>query len=366
MRIGINALYLIPGGVGGTEIYLGSLLRALAKADTQNEYYVWTNRNTPASFLPQEVNFHAIAQPVDARNRPWRIAWEQVALPFGARRLKVDVILNPGFTAPFLALCPQVTVFHDLQHYRHPEYFRWFDLPFWRGLLYLAAHRSRLLIAVSEATGADLHRFYRLPAGKVRVVNHGVDPVFFSLHREQASPPFLLAVSTLHPHKNLDGLLHAFAGFAAAYPEYRLVIAGLRGFHTAALDATCRSLGLESKVMFTGWIPREALYRLFATAQAFVYPSRFEGFGMPILEALAAGLPIACADAEPMRSIAGNAALLFPPDDYAQLARCLATLCFDHPERARLQAAGPARAREFSWDAAARATLAVLTDAVRP
>ena len=235
-------------------------------------------------------------------------------------------------------------MFHDLQHKRHPEYFRWFDLPFWRALLFLSAHRSRLLIAVSEATRQDLHRFYRLPPAKVRVVGHGVDPAFFHLHRAEANPPFLLAVSTLHPHKNLDGLLQAFARFAPLHPEYRLVVAGLRGFHTGQLEALRDSLGLAERVTFTGWIPREDLYTLFAQARAFVYPSRFEGFGMPILEALAAALPTACANVEPMRGIARGAALLFDPEDPGELTRALETLAFDEPERAAIVTGRP-RAR---------------------
>ena len=148
MRIGVNALYLIPGGVGGTEIYLRSLLAALARIDSSNEYVVFTNRETGADLVSGE-NFRCLVQPVEGSNRPARILYEQVELPL---RAKVDVLLNPGFTAPIFPPCPQVTVFHDLQHKRHPEFFRWFDLPAWRFLLWAAVRRSRRLIAVSEAT----------------------------------------------------------------------------------------------------------------------------------------------------------------------------------------------------------------------
>ncbi len=366
MRIGVNALYLIPGGVGGTEIYLRSLLRALAEIDRDHEYLVWTNRETGASLLPAAApNFKVLVSPVSARNRPARILWEQTGLPLAAAAHKLDVLFNPGFTAPVFCACPQVTVFHDLQHKRHPEYFRWFDLPFWRALLFSSAHRSKLLVAVSEATREDLHRFYSILAAKVRVVPHGVDAAFFNLHAEPAAPPYLLAVSTLHPHKNLDGLLTAFAEFSRLHPDYRLVVAGLKGFHTAPLEELRHTLGLADRVTFTGWIPREELYALFAGARAFAYPSRFEGFGMPILEALAAGLPTACANVEPMAGIAGGAALLFNPDDASALAACLETLCCNDVERERLRVAGPRRAAEFSWHAAAKATLAVLQEAAR-
>src|SRR6185312_11077402 len=155
-------------------------------------------------------------------SRPRRILWEQSGLPLDGVRRRIDVMFNPGFTAPLLAGCPQVTVFHDLQHKRHPEYFRWFDLPAWEFFLYWSAQVSRVVLADSDATAADLLRYYRLPESKVRVVRLGVDPVFFELARRRKPERFLLAVSTLHPHKNLDGLLRAYAVFRREHPEFRL------------------------------------------------------------------------------------------------------------------------------------------------
>src|SRR5262249_31249646 len=155
LRIGVNALYLIPGGVGGTEAYLRALLPALAEIDRANEYFVFTNWETGADLVPKQPNFHYVPQEVRAVNRPARLLWEQTMLPLAARRWKLDVLFNPGFTAPLSCTVPQVTVFHDLQHKRHPEYFRWFDLPFWNFFLYWGARRSRVIVAVSDATAAD-------------------------------------------------------------------------------------------------------------------------------------------------------------------------------------------------------------------
>src|SRR5512141_227926 len=194
MRIGVNALYLIPGGVGGTEVYLRSLLTALAEIDHQNIYFIFTNRETGPDLVPPRDNFIHVPQVVPAVNRPARLLWEQTVLPLAVLRRKIDVLFNPGFTAPLLCPCPQVTVFHDLQHKRHPEYFRWWDLPFWRFFLYWSARVSRKVIAVSEATAADLRRYYRLPESKIRVVPHGVGREFFELAARCRPEPFLLAV----------------------------------------------------------------------------------------------------------------------------------------------------------------------------
>lgn len=367
MRIGVNALYLIPGGVGGTEIYLRSLLAALAAIDSANEYFIFTNRETGADLVPNSPNFHHVPQGVSARVRPARILWEQSALPLAAANAGLHVLFNPGFTAPLACPCPQVTVFHDLQHKRHPEYFRWFDLPFWRALLYASARRSRRIVAVSDATAADLARYYGAAiARKVAVIPHGVDPEFARVAARRAPEKFILAVSTLHPHKNLDGLLRAFAAFRQSHPDYRLVVCGLRGFFTGPLEQLRVSLGLKGAVDFPGWIPRDRVYDLFARCRAFVYPSRFEGFGMPVLEALAAAIPTACSNIEPLASIAGGAAIIFDPDNVAAIASALAAISDDDALRARLIAAGPIQAANFTWEASARKTLATLSSATNP
>jgi glycosyltransferase involved in cell wall biosynthesis len=363
MRIGVNALYLIPGGVGGTEIYLRSLLTALAEIDHHNHYFVFTNRETGADLVPEQVNFTRVAQGVLAANRPARLLWEQTLLPLAVARHSVDVLLNPGFTGPILCGCPQVTVFHDLQHKRHPEYFRWFDLPFWNFFLFWSVTVSRRIVAVSEATADDLRRWYRLPADKIRTVPSGVDPRFFDLAACRRPEAFLLAVSTLHPHKNLDGLLRAFAVFREGHPEYRLIVSGIHGFYSTELHALRERLHLADRVEFPGWIPREQLYDLYARAKAFLYPSLFEGFGLPVLEALAAGVPAGCSGIEPMDSIAGDAALKFDPRDTSAIAAAMHRLVVDEELRGRLTAAGPKRAAQFSWRATAHGVLEALRSA---
>lgn len=365
LRIGVNALYLIPGGVGGTEIYLRGLLAALAEIDSSNEYFIFTNQETGADLVPKQANFMRVPQAVRAVSRPARILWEQTALPFAAVRLHVDVLFNPGFTAPILCACPQVTVFHDLQHKRHPEYFRWFDLPFWEFFLFWSAHVSTLLLADSGATADDLKKYYRLPESKVRIVSLGVDPVFFELARRRRPEPFLLAVSTLHPHKNLDGLLKAFAVFHRQRPEFRLIVTGIHGFFTGPLHDLRDSLELGNSVEFPGWIPRGDLHDLYTRAWAFLYPSLFEGFGLPILEALAAGVPTACSAIEPLSSIAGEAALQFDPLNQSAIVEAMVRIATDNPLRQFLSEAGPLRARQFSWKGCADNTLAALVNAIK-
>jgi alpha-1,3-rhamnosyl/mannosyltransferase len=274
-------------------------------------------------------------------------------------------MLNPGFTAPLWCACSQVSVFHDLQHKRHPEYFRRFDLPFWQFFLFWSAQVSRLVLADSPATAADLRRYYRLPESKVRVVALGVDPVFFDVGRRRSPERFLLAVSTLRPHKNLDRLMRAFAVFRRDHPEFRLVVCGIHGLFTGPLRDLRDALGLQNAVEFPGWIPREDLQDLYARAWAFMYPSLFEGFGLPVLEALAAGVPTACSNIQPLAGVAGEAALQFDPLDHLAMAAAMARVVDDEELRRRLMEAGPRRAGQFPWKATAEATLKALRDAVR-
>lgn len=363
LRIGINALYLIPGGVGGTEVYLRSLLRALEGIDRQHEYFVFTNLETGADLIPESSRFFLEPQNVHAANRPARLLWEQYVLPREIHRLQLDCLLNPGFTAPLSTSCPNVTVFHDLQHKRHPEHFRWWELPFWRFFLFTSATRSGHLIAVSEATRQDLLKFYGLPADRITVIPHGVDDRFFSLSRSpEEAQPYLLCVSTLHPHKNIERLVRVFARFRERRPDFRLVLAGMKGFRGEAIRSLIKELRLSCHVELTGWIPEKRLHDLYRRASAFVYPSTFEGFGMPVLEAMAAGIPLACSHIEPLRSLAQDAAITFDPQDDGAMLEALQLVTTPSAARDRNVLAGRERASRFTWEACAERTLAVLRE----
>lgn len=344
LRIGVNALYMIPGGVGGTEIYLRNLLAALAEIDAVNHYVVFTNRETGPDLVP--ARFERAAQPVPASFRPARILWEQIALPLAVRKHRLDVLLNPGFTSPIVCGCPMVTVFHDLQLKRHPEHFRWFDLPFWRFLLWASARRSRGMITISAATRDDLQRYYGVDS---EVIHFGVESRFFEIAKRREPRDYLLCASTLHPHKNLERLLRAYQQLK---DPPGLVITGVRGFAAKEVEKLA-----GASVRITGWIPREQLYELFRCARGFVFPSTFEGFGMPVLEAMAAGIPVACSDIPPLREVAGPTVHYFNPESESEIRDALVRLVSGKIPTA----AAAERATQFSWEKAARATLDYLS-----
>jgi glycosyltransferase involved in cell wall biosynthesis len=216
-----------------------------------------------------------------------------------------------------------------------------------------------MLIAVSETTKADLMHYYELPASRIRVVHHGVEDAFFEIARQRAATePLLLCASTSHPHKNLDRLVDAFARFRLLRPEFRLIITGVRGFAAQKLEKVT-----GDAVDLAGWIPRANLYDLFRRAHAFVYPSAFEGFGMPVIEAMAAGIPLVCSDIEPLRTLTGDAALRLDPADTDELVRALERITGDQQLRERLTRAGRERASLFRWEQCARETLDAIYEA---
>jgi glycosyltransferase involved in cell wall biosynthesis len=360
LRIGVNALYLVPGKVGGTEIYLRNVLQALATIDRTNEYFIFHNKEAGDDLTPHGAHFQDCPLPVSGENRPARILYEQLTFPGVLRKNRIDVLFNAGFTAPLLWPGPMVTVFHDLQYKRHPEYFRWFDLPFWRTLLPASAARSRKIVVPSEAVKADIAEFYRSALARTEVIPHGVEAAFGEIALRREEQKFVLSVSTLHPHKNLDGLLHAFATFHREHPDWRLVMAGLKGFESARIEAIRAVTVTERSVDIKGWIPRADLYELFRTAAAFVYPSRFEGFGIPVLEAMAAGVPVACSRIPALAEVAGDAARFFDPDNVEDIALSLEEITSNEDLRNRLRAAGLARSQNFSWEKSARRLLEIM------
>lgn len=375
LRIGVNALYLIPGKVGGTEIYMRNLLSALARIDRRNEYFVYSNRETGADLCPPIANFAPVDTGVRAGFRPGRLIWEQLRLPSQTRADRLDVLFSPGFTCPALGRGKRVTVIHDLQHKRQPENFGRIERRAWEWSVAQAVKRSELLITVSQASKADIVQYYDVDPSKVRMIPHGVEDDFFGLRENEDYGPeiataaglpdarYLLAVSTLHRHKNWIRLLEAYQALVREGSELHLAISGLHGKATDEIRAKISEAGLSGRVHLLGWQPRRILIGLFKTAEALVFPSTFEGFGMPVLEAMAAGLPVVCSDIAPLRELADGCAAFFDPDSAGDLAATLRGVLENGEQRRNNVEAGLERAQRYTWTRSAEQTLAVLLEA---
>ena len=349
LRVGVNALFLIPGGVGGTEIYLRHLISAIARSPRDHEYVVFTNHET-TDLVPAHPQFREMPTGVHAKSRPSRILYEQFLLPFKARAQQIDVLFNAGQTAPLPLAAPNCTYIFDLQHRIHPEFFKPADLLATRVLLTAAQSWSREITTISEASRQDIHRVYGIPLNRITAGVPGVDPDIVNLPRASADEPFILYVSTLHPHKNHEMLLDAFAEFRKLHPEYRMVFAGMHGFHHEAVKRRIEHQKLEDAVTITGWISREGILDLYTRARIAVFPSRFEGFGIPILEAMTVGVPLIASNIPPMSEAAGDAALLADPYSAGEWASALDRFASSPALREDYAARGRKRAAQFSWD----------------
>ncbi len=377
LRIGVNALYLIPGGVGGTEIYLRNLLRALAEIDRHNEYFVYLNRETGADLCPQAANFAAVETGVKAKFRPGRLLWEQTGLARATWSDRLDVLFSPGFTSPGVSRGKRVTVIHDLQHRKQPQNFGWLERRAWEWSVRRSVRRSDLIIAVSEASRQDILEAYKPPPEKVRVIGHGVEPEMFRLWERdeypisrlrQAGLPegrYLLAVSTVHPHKNWDRLLTAFQTLRERGHDLRLAVCGLPGKSWDELRLKIDQAELSERVHLLGWQPRDTVLTLFRFAEALVFPSTFEGFGMPVIEAMAAGAPVVCSDIPPLRETADGCATFFDPLSADSIADAVEKTLNDAEHRAALVERGVARAESFTWRRAAERTLRALIETTK-
>ncbi|MEO5924360.1 MAG: glycosyltransferase family 1 protein [Bryobacteraceae bacterium] len=352
LRIGVNALFLIPGGVGGTEIYLREVMAALGRNPRNHQFFVFLNRETGPNLVPEHPAFHAVPTGVAATSRPQRLLYEQSGFLGRVKETNVDVLFNAGYTAPHFLRRPSVTVFFDMQHHHHPEFFGSVELLAWRFVVWSAARASRRILTISGASRTDIHEVYGFPLDRIDVAEPGVDPELLALQR-RPSEPMVLYVSTLHPKKNHERLIDAFAEFRVLHPQYRMVLAGLFGSHHEAVKQRIAHHRLEEWIHITGWIPRADILDLYSRASIAVFPSLFEGFGIPVLEAMAAGVPLITSDHPPMSEAAGDGAMLFPATDPKSLTACLNRLASDAELRAHYVEKGRERVLRYSWDNAA-------------
>lgn len=371
MRIGINALYLLPGKVGGSETYIRNLVKSLSRLAGDNTYYIFLNKESEAIFDFPSAGMHVVVCPIRAQNRPLRILWEQFILPFQVRRHNIDVLLSAGMTAPFFRPARSYVVIYDLQHVNQPRNFSMVHLLFLRAIIYLSAKTADGVITISEHVKNDIVKHYNIEPGKIVVSHLGVNHDVFLPARSGTIPAvrtkynlperYILYSAALLPHKNHERLLQAFKEIQGEFPGRKLVLTGAWESGYAKTASVISKLGLEQDVLMLGWLPFEDIPLIYRGAELFVYPTLHEGFGLPILEAMACGVPVVCSRLEPLIEVAGDAAFFVDPCDHSDIARGLLTILKDDAGRAKLIEKGLLRAREFTWEKTARTTLDLLS-----
>jgi len=353
MRIGIDGQARSGGKRRGFSTYLGNLLDALRSRYPEHEFIEWSCEQGPGWRIPNQL---------------W---WDQAQVPWRAFREHVAVLHTPAFSGPIMRPCPLVLTVHDLLYRRYPGWLstrraQWY----WGRWIPFTARWASAVIAPSQATKADLVSLAGVDPDRVHVIPEAVDAHFLKRPssaeiqayriRKGLISSYILYVGIIDRRKDLGSLLRAYAVMRANQKDVRLVIAGHIIPGRSDLPSDIRALGLGDEVVLPGYIPDEELPLLYAGASLFVYPSRWEGFGLPPLEAMALGVPVITYRVSSLPEVVGDAAVLIdPPFKEEALASAIARVLEDMPFRAGLIERGVRRAAEFSWERAADQTMAV-------
>jgi glycosyltransferase involved in cell wall biosynthesis len=367
VHVGLNLVFLVPGYTGGTEVYARELIPELVAAAPEARFTAFVNREAAADGdAPWGELIPSVTVPVRARNRLEWVRGEQLLLPRLAARAGVELLHSLANTAPGWGRFRRVTTIHDLSHRITPDAHLGLLGPGMRVLVSLAARRSHRIIVDATSTRDDLGRLLGVSQGKVDVVPLGLGsaPLATPLPEAQTrvrlgagERSIALCVAAKRPHKNLLRLLGALALIPAARRPL-LVLPGYPTPHEQLLRSRATELGIDDDVRFLDWVEASELEGLYAAAACFVFPSLLEGFGLPVLEAMVRGVPVACSGRGSLAEVAGNAALRFDPESEPSIAAAIERLLSDQGEAERLREAGFERARQFSWAATAAGTMA--------
>jgi alpha-1,3-rhamnosyl/mannosyltransferase len=364
VHVGVNLLWLVPGVVGGSESYIVRLLRALA-ADPPDDVRVtlFLNRLGADTHADLRAAFDTAVAPVSGARKPLRVLAETTWLGREGRRRGIDAAHHVGGIAPAWRPVPTIVTIHDLQPFAFPEHFSVAKRAFTRVVVPPSVRTAARLTTLSRSTRDDVARRLGADPAKVRIIPPGFDPppaaaavpsATVRRRHDLGERPFFLYPAITYPHKGHEDLVRAFSLLAGKRPEPLLVLAGGEAQREPALRALIGSLGLRDRVRRIGRVPDAELDALYREAVALLLPSRYEGFGMTVLEAMSRHCPVVAADATALPEVVGGAGLLVDPDDPRRWSEAMADLLDDAALRDRLVAAGEARARTFDWGRSAR------------
>lgn len=369
MRIGID-VHMVGEQETGNETYVINLLRALLAREDSNEYVPLT---------PRPSAFEAALGP-SSRTRAVRVhpapslLRVPLGIPLAAYRHSLD-LLHMTYILPPVCPVPTVVTIHDISFEVYPETFSHRDRLVLSWGVPFSARRAVRVIAVSDHTKRELVHRYAIPDEKIRVIHEAAAPLFQPVkdparleavrRKYSMAPPYLLSVGNLQPRKNLATLLEAY-GVAKAEGRisHQLVIVGGQGWQGARVLEQVKAQGLEGEVVLTGYVPTEDLPSLYSGADLFVYPSLYEGFGLPPLEAMACGTPVVASNAASLPEVLGDSAWLVDPHDVRELASTILRILGDSALARRFSGLGLAHARRFSWDRTASQTVEVYREAL--
>ncbi len=368
MRVGVEGRTL-QGSRYGVARYLKNLLGHISVIDRANEYVIYLSENIERpGFFSDRISTRVI------EGGP-SLAWRHLRLPHAMRADGIDLHFSPSYFLPLFKVCPSVVAVHDLTFKAHPEWFAgdWrmrFDNVFWH-----AVRRAERIVSASEYSKSDIVRLLNVAPSQVTVIPYAADELFRpvtdescveGVRRKYGIPPgFLFTVGSIHTRRNLERLVEAFSlARRQTGIDAFLLIMGTPAPFSPPVDilGTADRFGVSDHVKHLEYVPEEDLLLLYNACGLFAYPSLYEGFGLPVIEAMACGAPVVCSNVTSIPEVAGDATLYFDPEKTEEIAEAISSVLVDETLRSRLSKAGLERASLFSWRRTAVETLAVFNE----
>ena len=365
MRIGIDLTPLPPDPVGaGT--YMIQLVRAISKLPSEHQFVLIAQpkgRRLVGEILNPNVTWAMTPE----RSPALRLLWEQIGLPVLVSQLNLDLLHSLHYTRPYFLPSRSVVTFHDMTFFLFPELHTRSKRLFFPGAIRISAKRADGIIAVSESTRRDAIQILNIPPEKIYSIPSGIGAEFHPILDQEIlqecqskynlPSDFILFVGLIEPRKNLPMLLRSYSQLKKFHLDLPLVLVGRKGWQFEIVAELIKELGIENKVLLTGYIPDQDLPLIYNLARLFVYPSSYEGFGFPPLEAMACGTPIITTAVSAMLETIGSAGVLIPPQDEDALTKALIMLLSDQEYQEFLSNLGKQRVEEFTWERSARETV---------
>jgi glycosyltransferase involved in cell wall biosynthesis len=366
MRFAVDA-HAIGRRQTGNEVYIRSLLQGFGQIDGKSDFVAYISEPGAIALIPERFQVRRVSA-----NPYLRLGWDL------GRLLRTDCpdLVHVQYTAPIFNRIPTVVTVHDVSFLEYPEYFTAARCTQLRLTVAATVKRATHILTVSDFSRDAILRAYDIPPSNISVVPNAANPEFRVVGRGRAQQavremlhfdaPFILSVGDLQPRKNHIGLIAGFSKLLTDYPhlKHHLVLAGKETWFTPKVRHAARDCGFASRIHFTGFVSDPDLLQLYNGCECFVFPSFYEGFGLPILEAMACGRAVACSNTSAMPEVADGAGLFFDPRQTDSIALAIRDVLLDGELRARMERLGLQRAAAFSWKKSARATLDVYEEVV--
>lgn len=371
MRIGIDARFF--GSIGkGLGRYTQKLIENLERIDKGNQYYIFLRKENWGEYQPRSVNFIKVMV-----NIPWYGFREQLQFPKLLKKFELDLVHFPHFNVPIFYKGKFVVTIHDLILFHYPTkrasslspFFYFFKKMAHRLVIRNAVKKSEKIFAVSRHTKDDIKKYFNIPAEKVAVTYEAIDPIQKIINEPSGKiikkygiiKPYILYVGNAYPHKNLERLVLVFREIAKKHPHLYLVLVGKEDYFYKRLKKYVTE-NFAKNVLFADYVPDDHLGIVYREALLYVFPSLYEGFGLPPLEAMSRNLPVASSNASCLPEILGDAAIYFDPNAMTEMAETIEKAIFDGELRQNLIRKGREQIKKFSWEKMARKTLEIYSD----